>query len=110
MRASKSVTTTIRLEQLPAFGLPDKPDEPVYPIAKYLIHLASKTLPRPESSMELPSIDNLSLFFKCSVLELYDALRQLRTSGYDFKFSKCSQPLLVWRMSTKDLSTQRNNA
>lgn len=109
MPTSESGSTVLHLEQLPAFDLPERPNRQIYHITEYLIRLAAKKLPRDDSSLVVPSIADLSLFFKCSHLEIYDALRQLRISGYDFQFSKFDQPLHIWRNEVKSVYSKRSN-
>jgi hypothetical protein len=56
-------------------------------------------------SLELPSIATLSQYFRCSPLEVYDALRELRQSQYEYRFSKFDHPIRIWHKA--DPSTRR---
>lgn len=45
---------------------------------------------------QLPSLSGMREHFACSHLMMYDALRLLRDSGYDYSFSGLDAPIDVW--------------
>lgn len=92
--------TIITLEHLPAFELPPSSDISSH-ISAYLLRLASRVLKTPGRSLQLPSISELSVFFKCSPLEMHDALRQLQQQYYEYQLSKFDQPLLIWKKAPR---------
>jgi hypothetical protein len=66
-------------------------------IASYLEQLAQERLSPLVGPLELPSMSELSSFFDCSFLKVYDAFRLLRERGYDYQFSSVDGTMLVWR-------------
>lgn len=98
MEQAASRTIVLELEQLPAFEIPATSQKVVPHLMHYLITLLNK-FNHAANCLALPSVTNLSVFFKCSHLELYDALRAFRAQGYDYQFSKLDRPLQVWRQA-----------
>jgi hypothetical protein len=100
------VTKMIQLQKLPAFVIPDSEKSPVTCVLGYLRKLLAKELEQSGESLELPSIANLSQYFRCSPLEVYDALRELRQGQHEYQFSKFDHPIVIWQKA--DHSKRRN--
>lgn len=96
MDSSAPIAKTLQLEHLPAFVLPDSEKSRVQSVFHYLQKLVDKEVGQLNDTLELPSISNLSHYFRCSPLEIYDALRELRHREYDYHFSKFDQPVRIW--------------
>lgn len=91
-----SRATLINLEHFPAYHVPVGECSQVENITGYLIKLVNEPLVTHGGYLELPSISNLSVFFRCSFLEVYDAFKALRKQGYDYQFSSLDGAMLVW--------------
>jgi len=96
----------LELHQLPAFVIPDSDKTWVNSLTSYLQKLLTRELQTPVEAIDLPSISALSQYFRCSPLEVHDALRELRNSQYEYHFSKFDHPITVWCKA--DLSKRRN--
>ncbi len=107
MEQAATQTIALGLEHMPAFEIPATSRKVVPHLTQYLIALLSR-FNHPVTCLELPSVTNLSVFFKCSHLDLYDALRSFRGQGYDYQFHKLDKPLKLWRKAPIESSIEKN--
>ncbi|MBY0403527.1 MAG: hypothetical protein K2X66_06480 [Cyanobacteria bacterium] len=52
----------------------------------------------PKIALKLPSLVDLSKFFQCSQMDVYDTLQVLRRKGYDYDFRGMETPILLWQL------------
>jgi len=89
--------TIIRLEHFPAYLPVEDKLNRSETIAQFLRNVIVERMPRKAPLLHLPSLSQLASFFRCSHLEIYDALRALRTHGFDFTLAGIDAPVELWR-------------
>ena len=95
--------TILSLEHFPPFQA--KKGSRNNAITNYLESLAKSKLDQHTHYLELPSVSQLSGFFKCSFMQVYDAFRILREKGYEYQFSSVDGAMFIWyqhRISNKE--------
>ena len=101
MEQPVSRATIINLEHFPVYRKPKGAKDGVSHITKFLKKLLSSASYQYCASIELPALGTLARFFHCTYLEIYDALKALRSQGYDFQFSNLEEHVIVWKIYFK---------
>jgi hypothetical protein len=103
MNQSASRAIELNPEHFPIYQLSDNATV-VDQVSKYIKTLLDEKMNKHGGYVALPSLNRLSRFFKCSYLEVYDAIKFLRTQGYDYQFSSVDGLVQVWCTLNKEKS------
>ncbi|WP_303673746.1 hypothetical protein [Vampirovibrio chlorellavorus] len=97
MESTSQPVKALPLEQFPPYLAPTTHTNRNNHRARFLYKLIAQRLSEKETSCLLPSLSQWAGFFKCSHMEMHDALRFLRNQGLDYRLTGLDTPLEVWR-------------
>lgn len=75
-------------------------------IFQVLADILSKALQDKDSQVWLPALSTLADYFRCSQMNVYDSLQELRYAGYDYELSGFEVPILFWRNNDEQCPVQ----
>lgn len=98
MKRTMPKTPIITLDCLPDFLSAEVKGKRHDEMAGFLQNIILEYISGKTDTINLPSFNQLTSFFKCSHMELYDAFRFLRGHGFDFTLAGLDFPILIRRI------------